>query len=60
MRREIGDGAAAMINILLVEDNLLNQLMASRIISQWGLAVTIANHGKEALKLIRKKPLCLY
>ena len=43
------------VNVLLVEDNQINQLIASRLLRKWGMGVTIANHGKEALAMITCK-----
>jgi CheY-like chemotaxis protein len=43
------------INILLVEDNEVNQIVASALLKQWGLTVTIANDGKKALALVQNK-----
>jgi len=37
------------LNILLVEDNLINQKLASRLLEKAGHAVTVANNGKEAV-----------
>lgn len=45
------------INILLVEDNKANQLLASTRLKRWGCTVDIANNGIEAVKLVElKKP----
>lgn len=41
------------IEILLVEDNDLNQLVASERLKQMGLHVTIANNGLEAVELVK-------
>lgn len=41
--------------VLLVEDNRVNQIVATRFLSQWGLKVEIANHGKEAIEMIGSK-----
>jgi len=41
------------IEILLVEDNDLNQLVASERLKQMGLSVTIANNGLEAVELAK-------
>jgi len=38
--------------ILLVEDNRTNQLVATGILEQLGLATDIANHGQEALDML--------
>jgi len=40
------------INILLVEDNLTNQLVANGILDNFGLEADIANHGEEALEIL--------
>ena len=40
--------------ILLVEDNLLNQKVASKIMESIGLTIFIANNGKEAITMINK------
>ena len=37
--------------ILLVEDNKINQLVAQHLLTKAGMLVTIANNGKEAVKL---------
>lgn len=36
-------------SILLVEDNKINQLVAKRLLQNWGLNVTLAENGQEAL-----------
>jgi CheY-like chemotaxis protein/HPt (histidine-containing phosphotransfer) domain-containing protein/two-component sensor histidine kinase len=41
--------------ILLVEDNLINQEVASQILKKRGLHVTIANNGQEALDYLSKE-----
>ena len=43
------------INILVVEDNKLNQFVASQFLNKWGARVDIANNGLEALHLLAKK-----
>ena len=40
------------INILLVEDNIINQKVANRSLTNQGAVVNVANHGKEALELL--------
>ena len=42
--------------ILLVEDNLVNQKVATAMIKKLGCDVTVANNGAEALKVIPDKP----
>ncbi len=41
--------------ILLVEDNLINQEVASQILMKRGLHITIANNGQEALDYLSKE-----
>lgn len=43
-------------NILLVEDNHINQIIASNILETAGAAITIANHGIEALSILKSQP----
>ncbi len=43
------------VQILLVEDNLINQKVASYTLTKQGAQVEIANHGKEAIMMIEKK-----
>lgn len=42
------------IKILLVEDNLVNQKVASKTMERLGFSVTIANNGKEAVELAKQ------
>ncbi|WP_296806066.1 response regulator [Thiocapsa sp.] len=42
-------------SILVVEDNLLNQEVAKRILEKTGAQVTLANHGAEALDLVQER-----
>jgi PAS domain S-box-containing protein len=43
--------------ILLVEDNLLNQIVASSILRGAGIDIEIANNGQQAVDMLREKPL---
>lgn len=43
-------------NILLVEDNVVNQQVATRFLDRLGQTVTIANNGIEAVAIARAKP----
>ena len=45
----------ANINILLVEDNLINQKVVVKCLTNHGAFVDIANHGSEAIHLLNKK-----
>jgi CheY-like chemotaxis protein len=42
------------MHILLAEDDLVNQKIALQLLTKWGIEVTIANDGNEAIDLIRK------
>jgi CheY-like chemotaxis protein/anti-sigma regulatory factor (Ser/Thr protein kinase) len=42
-------GARAGLNILLVEDNLVNQMVAKRTLERWGHSVVLAVTGREAV-----------
>lgn len=42
--------------VLLVEDNEVNQQVARELLEQAGLHVTIANHGREAVDLLKAEP----
>ena len=39
-------------HLLLVEDNEINQQVATELLEQAGLTITIANHGREAMDLL--------
>jgi CheY-like chemotaxis protein len=38
------------VSVLLAEDNLINQRVASRIIEKWGISVVVAGNGAEAVQ----------
>ncbi len=40
------------IRVLLVEDNEINQQIAQELMVGWGIDVTVASHGREALSLL--------
>jgi PAS domain S-box-containing protein len=40
-------------HILLVEDNIINQMVAQHTIENWGASVTIADNGRKAMDLLR-------
>ena len=42
--------------VLLVEDNEMNQQVATELLESAGAAVTIANHGGEAVKMLKEGP----
>ncbi len=41
-------------HVLLAEDNLFNQQLASELLHRLGVRVTVANHGQEAIDLLQK------
>ena len=43
--------------ILVVEDNELNQMVAKGLLEYIGASVAIANHGKEALEILRNEKM---
>ena len=43
------------VNILLVEDNRVNQLVAKKFISKWGANMDIAENGVEAIEAVQNK-----
>jgi CheY-like chemotaxis protein len=43
------------MNILLVEDNEVNQMVAAMLLRKWGNHVTIASDGREALNKVQEK-----
>ncbi|MCP4440743.1 MAG: PAS domain S-box protein [Aureispira sp.] len=47
------------IRVLVVEDNLTNQKLIAKILEFWSCHYIIANNGKEALEVIRRKPFDL-
>ncbi|SUB02438.1 Aerobic respiration control sensor protein ArcB [Pannonibacter phragmitetus] len=59
---ELGAGAPAglvplqSLAILLVEDNPVNQLVASGLLEREGHVCTVADSGEEALKLVQTRP----
>lgn len=49
-----GDISLAGYSILLVEDNKLNQMLATTILEKWGARVAVAGNGQQALDLLAK------
>ena len=41
--------------ILLVEDNSVNQMVATRMLTKYGIEVNVAHNGLEALEILRKR-----
>lgn len=42
-------------NILVVEDNKVNQMMAKAVLEKWGVTVFVADNGEEAVKRVQKE-----
>ena len=51
-KRDVLSPDASGIRILLVEDNEVNQQVATELLESAGATVTIANHGGEAVKIL--------
>jgi signal transduction histidine kinase/CheY-like chemotaxis protein len=49
--KKIGD-----INVLLVEDHDINQMLAMKVLSDWGFNVELAVNGVEAVDMVSKNP----
>ncbi len=47
--REMGRVSTEGIRVLLVEDNRVNQMLATRLLEKWGHVVTLAVNGQEAV-----------
>jgi hypothetical protein len=43
------------LNILLVEDNIMNQFVAKQFFKKWNNELIIANHGAEAITILRER-----
>ena len=52
------DIALSGMRVLLVEDNETNMVIASAMLSRWGVEVTAATSGREALELIDRERGC--
>jgi len=46
---------ASPVKVLLVEDNPVNQELASRLLSKYGYHITLANNGAEAIEYFEKQ-----
>ncbi len=55
--KEVAKRKALHLNILVVEDNKINQLLAKTRLERWECNVDMANNGIEAVKLVQKKPV---
>lgn len=48
-------GSLKELHILLVEDNVLNQLLASKVLNNWGWEVVVAENGLIAIEQLEKQ-----
>jgi signal transduction histidine kinase/CheY-like chemotaxis protein/HPt (histidine-containing phosphotransfer) domain-containing protein/CHASE3 domain sensor protein len=55
-RDEVHTEDARGVRVLLVEDNEMNQQVATELLESAGALVTIANHGGEAVKTLKEGP----
>jgi len=46
-------------NVLVVEDNITNQIVAKGILNKYGLSIELASNGEEALQALRQRPFDL-
>ena len=51
-----GEGGLARIRVLLVEDNVINQKVAARLLEKLGCRVDVAANGREALEMVGLMP----
>ncbi|KAL5434893.1 hypothetical protein PMIN06_011261 [Paraphaeosphaeria minitans] len=49
----------ALVKVLIVEDNLVNQRVLAKQLKNIGMHVAVANHGVEALDYLRKTKYCI-
>ena len=55
----VAPGALGNAAVLLVEDNAINQSVATALLRRLGLIVRVANNGQEAVELVRTQPFAL-
>jgi two-component system sensor histidine kinase/response regulator len=58
-RTPLPRAAGRALRVLLAEDNVVNQRVAVRLLEAYGHAVTVANHGGEALDALAREPFDL-
>lgn len=54
IRKEKNITELSGMKVLLAEDNKVNQLVANRILSNWGIELTIAQDGQEAIETVQE------
>lgn len=55
-KKEVAHNNLENKTILLAEDNAINALIATRLLSQWGIVTTHAKNGVEAVKMAQSQP----
>lgn len=53
-KKKVADERVEGVNVLLVEDNILNQVLASKILSDWKWNVDLAENGLIAIEKVKK------
>ena len=43
------------VSVLLVEDNKVNQVVSTKFLHNWGITVSLANNGEEAIALFKER-----
>lgn len=52
----LGSDRAAPVRVLLVDDNVINQRLAARLLQKLGCEVAVASSGREALDVLAFQP----
>jgi PAS domain S-box-containing protein len=55
LKAESVEGNLKNLNILLVEDNTMNQLLAKKVLGDWGWNVEVAENGKVAIEKMKEE-----
>ena len=55
LKAEVIDSNLKNLNILLVEDNTMNQLLAKKVLGDWGWNVEVADNGKTAIEKLKEE-----
>ena len=53
-KRVTGDNSLKGYSVLLVEDNKLNQILATTMLEKWGAKVVVAGNGQQAVDIVAK------
>ncbi|MFA8436647.1 MAG: response regulator [Marinifilaceae bacterium] len=55
-RKEVSERGWSAYRVLLVEDNKINQILAKKLITDWGFQYDWAENGKQAIEKVKKGP----